>query len=119
MQPPLDVKNIAALQEFVNSLQFHGDGINIDIDHNQAGIVFRFIGENNVNGQAAAQSEQTVRPAIILSGSAGAYSLSLLDDEGTVVEAGEGIATIATAYDLDSGDSAVAYKLKISTLGSN
>jgi hypothetical protein len=100
MQTPYDIRNKEELQAFIQSLNFQGDGLNIAVDHNQAGVVIKYIGEQTIQAETAGDSGNTER-AIIKSGGNGVYLCNVVNNDGTVSDADTLLVTSrATAYDL-------------------
>lgn len=61
----INTQDLEPLYDFISSLKFYGDGINIVVDHNQAGVSIRYIGESTAKSSKPAAT--SIYPCIVTS----------------------------------------------------
>ena len=130
MRPPylpnpkqIRTEDLEPLYDYINSLQFHGDGINIVVDHDPTGVSVRFIGDLTPPAESSGGATNTYPAKIInTTSTAGLYFVDLYAngfDESPTHTNVKAIPTINTFTPLSIGDACVVLLDNVETLGDN
>ena len=117
-QKSIVTSDIEPIYEYLNSLRFHGDGVNIEVDHSPAGITIKLVSNEATVAATGSGGGGNLVEVEIISGENGAYKGFEIDP--TTGERTENevdiFATRTTAYDLSESKNAVGFVVATTTM---